>query len=142
MNCSDVLNNVIRIGLVFLLVLASANVGASIETYDFDDPELEARFQQLTAELRCPKCQNQNLADSDSDLSKDLKRIVYEKVKNGESDAQILSFMKERYGEFILFNPELNQSNAFLWAGPIIFLALALIFFLRWYSKNRVNEDD
>ncbi len=142
MNCSDVLNNVIRIGLVFLLVLACANVGASIETYDFDDPELEARFQQLTAELRCPKCQNQNLADSDSDLSKDLKRIVYEKVKNGESDAQILSFMKERYGEFILFNPELNQSNAFLWAGPIIFLAMALIFFLRWYSKNRVNEDD
>ncbi len=138
----DFFQKIIRLGLISVLLLVSVNINATIETYDFDNPELEARFQKLTAELRCPKCQNQNLADSDSDLSKDLKRIVYDKVKSGETDEQILKFMKERYGEFILFNPELNQSNAFLWAGPILFLVLALIFFLRWYSNNREKEDD
>ncbi len=131
--------------LVCIVLLSgsfSQRVQATIETYDFDDPQLEQRFKKLVAELRCPKCQNQNLADSDSDLSKDLKQIVYEKVKNGETDEQILQFMKERYGEFILFKPELNQSNAFLWVGPIIFLILVLVFFLRWYANNRVEDND
>ena len=124
------------------ITLASFNVHATIETYDFDDPKLEQRFHKLIDELRCPKCQNQNLAGSDSDLSKDLKNIIYEKVNNGESDQQIINFMKERYGEFILFKPELNQSNLFLWTGPILFLVLAVFFFLRWYSNNRVVDNE
>lgn len=142
MNTKYSLQKIFYSTLFLVFAAFTSNSIASIQTYDFDDPKLEARFQKLIAELRCPKCQNQNLAGSDSDLSKDLKRIVYEKVKQGESDQQILMFMKQRYGEFILFNPELNQSNAFLWAGPIIFLVLLLILFLRWYSNNRVNDDD
>jgi cytochrome c-type biogenesis protein CcmH len=125
-----------------LFIVFSLNLGATIETYEFDDPELELRFKKLVAELRCPKCQNQNLADSDSDLSKDLKRIVYDKVKSGQSEQQVLNFMKERYGEFILFKPELNQSNVFLWTGPILFLVIVIVFFLRWYANNRVDDND
>jgi len=115
---------------------------AAIAIYEFDDPILEERFNQLIFELRCPKCQNQNLADSNSELSMDLKQIVYEKLNQGESDEQIIAFMKQRYGEFILFKPELNQSNLLLWTGPIIFLIVFIVFFFRWYRKNRVEINE
>ncbi len=115
---------------------------AAIDVYEFEDPQLTARFKQLTSELRCPKCQNQNLAGSNSTLSLDLKQIVYEKLNAGESDQQILDFMKQRYGEFILFKPEMSQSNVFLWTGPVVFLVLFLVFFLRWYANNREVKDE
>jgi len=129
---------------LFLLpiFLFSLNCFAAIDVYEFDDPILAERFKELTYELRCPKCQNQNLADSNSELSMDLKQIVYEKLIAGESDEQILLFMKHRYGEFILFNPERSKSNALLWTGPIIFLILFIVFFFRWYLKNREISDE
>ena len=128
--------------LLLIASLFAFNSSAAIDIYEFDDPQLSARFQQLTYELRCPKCQNQNLADSNSTLSLDLKQIIYEKLKAGESDQQILGFMKQRYGEFILFKPEMSRGNAFLWAGPVVFLVLFVVFFLRWYSNNRVINDE
>ncbi len=124
------------------LLLSSGTANAVIEVYEFDDQELEKRFIKLTYELRCPKCQNQNLADSNSELSLDLKAIVYEKLIAGETDQQILDFMKQRYGEFILFNPEMSQSNALLWAGPFIFLIVVVGGFLRWYMNNRDLVDE
>lgn len=130
------------VGFVLILLLNSTTSFAAIDAYQFDDPKLESRFKQLTAELRCPKCQNQNLAGSNSTLSMDLKQIIYEKLNTGQSNQQILDFMKQRYGEFILFNPEMSQSNAFLWTAPIIFLVLFLVFFMRWYFKNREAIDD
>lgn len=128
--------------IILLFSLLSTTVLATIDTYEFKDSKTEARFQKLIYELRCPKCQNQSLADSNSELSMDLKQIIYEKLNAGETDRQILSFMKDRYGEFILFKPEMNQGNAFLWAGPIVFLLLFLVLFLRWYSNNRVVENE
>ena len=132
----------LRLWFVLLLGVMSLKANASIEVYEFDDPKLEKRFNHLIFVLRCPKCQNQNLADSNSELSMDLKQIVYEKLKQGESDEEILLFMKQRYGEFILFKPEMTKSNMVLWFGPIIFLIAFILLFLRWYRKNRVNFDD
>jgi len=123
--------------MMVILLLISLSTLAAIEVYDFSDPRQSARFKKLTEELRCPKCQNQNLAGSNSTLSVDLKGIVYEKILAGESDQQILSFMKQRYGEFILFKPEMKQSNFLLWFGPIIFLFAFLFLFYRWYLNNR-----
>jgi len=134
--------NTSKLIVIILFGLFSSSAIATIDTYEFNDPKLEARFQKLIYELRCPKCQNQNLADSNSELSMDLKNIVYEKLIKGESDQQILDFMKQRYGEFILFNPEMSQSNALLWGGPIIFLVVAIGVFLRWYSNNRVIDNE
>lgn len=132
------------VAMFFLLTFFStiSPCFAAIDVYEFEDPRLDARFKQLTSELRCPKCQNQNLAGSNSTLSLDLKQIVYEKLKAGETDQQILNFMRQRYGEFILFNPEMSQSNAVLWIGPIVFLVLFLVFFLRWYANNREVNDE
>ena len=130
--------------LIFVLVFLSSisPCFAAIDVYEFEDPQLSIRFKQLTSELRCPKCQNQNLAGSNSTLSLDLKQIVYEKLNAGETDQQILDFMRQRYGEFILFKPEMSQSNVFLWTGPIVFLVLFLVFFLRWYANNREVNDE
>ncbi len=123
---------------VLCLICFSNALLAEIQVFDFNDEHLEKRFNHLTVILRCPKCQNQNLADSSSTLSQDLKQIVYEKLNAGESDQQILSFMKQRYGEFILFDPELSRDNAFLWAAPLIFLLLIFFGFIYWYKNNRL----
>lgn len=129
--------------LIFIMFFSNIPISFSaIEVYEFQDTELSARFKQLTEELRCPKCQNQNLAGSNSALSQDLKMIVYEKLKAGETDRQILDFMKQRYGEFILFNPEMNQSNLFLWIAPFLFFLVFVFLFSRWYLTNRNMDND
>ncbi|MBV1908564.1 MAG: cytochrome c-type biogenesis protein CcmH [Kangiellaceae bacterium] len=139
---SDKRVKIISLLLTSCMLLFTQVAKSTIDSYQFEDPEMEARFQQLIFELRCPKCQNQNLADSNSALSMDLKSIVYEKLISGETDEQIKSFMKQRYGDFILFDPEMNRDNAILWFGPIVFLCLILIIFIRWYIRNRVNNND
>ena len=99
--------------------------------------ELEVEFRKLSSELRCMVCQNQSLLDSDSELAKDLKMLIYEKLKNGESKEEIKKFLVDRYGEFILFKPLLNQTNFLLWIAPILsFLIIALIGF----KKTRINN--
>jgi len=124
--------------LLFLLLIAvSFQLEANVSVYEFESIAQEKRFQQLVAILRCPTCQNQNLADSNSIVAEDLKQIVYEKIKAGESDEEILNFMKQRYGEFILYQPEVTPSNAMLWAGPFIFLMISLIGFFVWYFRNK-----
>lgn len=130
-------SNILCLSFSFCLIIFSSNLFAYIQVFDFKDDHLQKRFTHLTIILRCPKCQNQNLADSNSTLSQDLKQIVYEKIIAGESDQQILSFMKQRYGEFILFDPEVSRDNAFLWAAPLIFLLLILFGFIYWYKNNR-----
>ncbi len=127
--------------LMFLCItFFSTGLNAEIQVFEFNDAQLEKRFNHLSDILRCPKCQNQNLSGSNSTLSQDLKQIVYEKLKNGEPDKQILSFMKQRYGEFILFDPELSRDNAFLWTAPLIFLLLIFFGFIRWYKNNRISN--
>ena len=121
--------------LLFMFILGAQS---AIKVFEFEDKALEKRFSHLTSILRCPKCQNQNLTGSNSTLSQDLKQIIYEKLIVGESDQKILSFMKQRYGEFILFDPELSSENVFLWFGPLMFFILILFSFIYWYKSNRI----
>ncbi len=102
------------------------------------DPALEARVVAITAELRCLVCQNQTIADSTSGLADDLRNQVREQLRKGASDAQVLSFMTDRYGDFVLYRPPLKSSTVLLWAGPAAFLAIglgALVLVLRRRSK-------
>ena len=102
------------------------------------DPVLEARVTAITAELRCLVCQNQTIADSHSGLAEDLRNQVREQLRKGASDAQVLQFMTDRYGDFVLYRPPLKGSTALLWAGPAAFLAIglgALVLVLRRRSK-------
>lgn len=106
------------------LSLAPAN--AAIEAVQFDKPEQLKRYQALIAELRCLVCQNQNLADSDANLAKDLRRKTEELLKAGQTDQQIREYMRERYGDFVLYRPPLNNTTSFLWLGPFILLIIAI----------------
>ena len=84
--------------------------------------KLDSQLRELAGELRCMVCQNQSLLDSDSELAKDLKNVIYKKLQEGESKKEIKDFLVKRYGEFILFRPLLNYANLMLWSAPIIFL--------------------
>jgi cytochrome c-type biogenesis protein CcmH len=104
------------------LVLLSAPVLAVIETYTFSSPELEQRYQQLSSELRCPKCQNQNIADSNSPISQDLRKLLYQQLEAGADDEEIRDYMVARYGEFVRYRPRFGGATAVLWLAPGLLL--------------------
>ena len=102
---------------------------AVIETYEFSDVNLERRYHSLSDELRCPKCQNQTIADSNAPIAKDLRFLLHEQLESGASDDEILSFMVARYGEFVRYRPGLDSNTALLWYGPLLltFVTLAAL---------------
>jgi len=110
-----------------ILLTLSFNVLAGVEYRPFDSPEQENTYQHLIKELRCLVCQNQTIASSNADLAKDLRRQVYEMLQQGKSSTEIVHFMTQRYGDFVLYNPPLKPLTGFLWLGPIIFLLIGLI---------------
>ena len=113
--------------LIIILTVISFNVFAAIDVYQFKDEEKQHRFQTLVAELRCPKCQNQNLADSNSEIATDLRMKVYQMLEKNKSDEVIIDYMLERYGEFVLYKPRVSGQTLLLWYGPILLLLIGLI---------------
>ncbi len=98
---------------------------AGVDVYgELTDPRLQARFEQITHELRCLVCQNESIADSNSDLARDLRRQVREMLVAGSNDAVIFKFMSDRYGEFVRFAPPLEAKTLLIWGAPFIMLAL------------------
>ena len=91
---------------------------------------IDERVKKLTLELRCMTCQNQSVYDSDAEFSNDIKKIVRQKLQEGESEKDIKKFLAERYGEYILFRPLMNYNNIFLWSFPFILLIIGLFFVL------------
>lgn len=119
--------------LVLFALLAIAQ-----EPLVFDSAEQEARYKNLTVELRCAVCQNQNLADSDAPLAHDLRNEIYEMMQAGKSDDEIKQFMVERYGDFVLYRPPVQGNTLALWLLPGILLgvgAIAVFFTVR--NRNR-----
>jgi len=114
-----------------LLSAATFSAPAAVDPQPFDSPAQEAQYKGLIAELRCLVCQNQNLADSDADLAQDLRTQVYEMVKSGSSDQQVIDYMVARYGEFVLYRPPLQSTTLLLWSGPFILVAVALLVLIR-----------
>jgi len=114
--------------LIGCLLSVSLCLQAAIETYQFDSPEQEARFRQLGYELRCPKCQNQAIGDSDAEISRDLRAEVYRMLKDGATDDEIKEFMVARYGRYVLYNPPLDKHTLILWFGPVVLLILGGVF--------------
>ena len=91
---------------------------------------IDERVKNLTLELRCMTCQNQSIYDSDAEFSNDIKKIVKQKLQEGESERDIKKFLVERYGEYILFRPLVNYNNIFLWSFPFILLIIGVFFVL------------
>jgi cytochrome c-type biogenesis protein CcmH len=112
------------IWLVFIMALASGPVWAGEAQPLGDDPAVEARLKHLAVELRCLVCQNQTLADSNAPLAEDLRREVREMIVKNMTDKEIIDFLVERYGDFVLYRPPLKATTTLLWVGPFVLLAV------------------
>ena len=123
-----------------LVLLLITSVYAAIDTYEFKDKDKELRFHELSADMRCPKCQNQNLADSNAAIATDLKQKIYLMLEADKSDTEIVDYMVARYGDFVLYEPRFNAQNAVLWLGPGALLLLGLIVVI-WLTRNRNNKN-
>jgi len=122
--------------ILALANLASLNVYADEAKPVAADPVLEQRVHALTEELRCLVCQNQTIADSHADLAIDLKNQVREKLKQGMSDKDIIDYMVQRYGDFVLYRPPVKSTTWLLWFGPFLLLIGGLAF-LAWKLSRR-----
>jgi cytochrome c-type biogenesis protein CcmH len=111
----------LRLFLLVTLVVIGTSVSADVaNVYDFDTVQQEQRFQKITEELRCPKCQNQNISDSDAPIAKDMRDEVYRMMFDGASDDDIVNALVARFGEFVRYKPEVEKRTLLLWATPII----------------------
>lgn len=137
---------VISSAFVLLLSFFISISFAEVMTYPFDNEVEELRFHSLLNELRCPKCQNQSLADSDAPIAYDLRGKVYELLQDGKSDQEIRDYLINRYGEFITYRPALKGSNWLLWLGPAFLLLFSLLMAFRMVSRansitvNQTND--
>jgi cytochrome c-type biogenesis protein CcmH len=123
------MNRLINTLLSLMLVIFACLGNVAIATEDkfhLDSPEKSALFLELTKELRCPKCQNQNIADSDAMIAVDLRRKVYELLQKDYDRDQVIDYMKQRYGDFVYYQPPVNSMTIWLWLLPVLFIFVAL----------------
>lgn len=126
-------------------VQAQARSDSHNASYVFETDAQERQFRQLINELRCPKCQNQSIADSDSPLAQDLRERVYQMTLEGQSRDEIIEFMRVRYGDFVHYRPPLNATTVILWAGPggvLLAGVLTVAFMVRAQKKRSTALSD
>lgn len=122
-----------------IMLLLSVQLGraATEDLYPFAEASKQRQFNQLTQNLRCLVCQNENLADSTANLASDLREQIYHKVQAGESDQQIIHYLVKRYGQFVLYQPPVMKTTYILWFGPFILLLLGFIILFIAVRKRR-----
>ncbi|WP_062351121.1 cytochrome c-type biogenesis protein [Pseudoxanthomonas mexicana] len=129
----------LRSVVLALLVAFAAPVFAQASDptpLQFTDTAEEARFHRLTAELRCVMCQNQSLADSNAQIAHDLRREVLDLMRQGKDDAQVKQFLVDRYGEFVLYKPDVAPGTYILWFGPLLLLLAGSVWVGRIVAKR------
>ena len=125
------------IHFVIGLLLIQAPFAESIEANDFETIDQQSRYTQLIENIRCPVCQGQSISGSNSELAKDLREKVREMILDSRSDADIYSFMVERYGDFVVYKPPLNIKTFLLWFAPLVVMILSLLFLFRSTRQNK-----
>lgn len=128
--------------MLCLSLLPGSPVAASIDVYEFKDEVTRQRYLAFTEEMRCPKCQNQNLAGSDSPIAADLRRELYELLQDGKSDKEIVDFMVARYGDYVLYRPKVKTNTLLLWGLPSLLLIFGLVMVgLTLRQRRRAQPD-
>jgi len=137
-----------RIIWIFLILvtanLISTSLRAEIDLYKFKDEESRLNYSALTKELRCPKCQNQDIADSNAPIASDMRREVHRLLEEGKSPAEVVDFMIDRFGEFVTYKPKVAPATYALWYGPwvLVFCGGLLIYFMiRRRTNGTPNEE-
>ncbi len=129
-----------RFILLIALLYSFAITAAPIETFQFDSPEKEKIFHKLSEELRCLVCQNQSVAESNADLAKDLRMEIYSMLSEGKTEDEIVSFMVDRYGDYVLYRPPFKPMTWLLWFGPIIIFFVGMIFVVRYMKSQNMSK--
>jgi len=125
---------------VFILILVLVSLTAPAlakEAKPVEDPQIEQRMQALTQQLRCLVCQNETLADSRADLAEDLRKEIREQMKAGKSDQEIIAFLTQRYGDFVLYKPPVKATTYLLWFGPFVLLLGGTLLLYRYLKHRR-----
>lgn len=123
--------------LIFVLIFLNPNISLSTEPNEFlNDANLEIRARDLSKNIRCLVCQNQSIDDSNSELAKDLRMIIRNKLSEGQTNNQILDFLVSKYGEFILMKPKLSFNTIILWTSPIWAGVFGLLFLFYVFRKK------
>tara|TARA_B100000767_G_scaffold13316_1_gene12833 strand:- start:1090 stop:1476 length:387 start_codon:yes stop_codon:yes gene_type:complete len=125
--------------MMFLSSSALA-VSTASNLLSFDSEMQQQRYYRLLNDIRCPKCQNQNLADSDAQIALDLRNQLYHLIKDGHDDDEIYQFMSSRYGNFVLYDPPLNKVTAILWYLPMLIFLLSVIIIVFRHAFNTTHE--
>ena len=128
-----------------LLLMLSMPALAAIDVYQFDNEQQEQRFRILSEELRCPKCQNQSIADCDAGIAQDMRTRVHTMILEGKSDEDIVDYFVSRYGDFVSYRPPVNAGTSILWLGPILLLlggGVVIVMLLRNASRKAAAEDE
>jgi len=130
-----------RLAALLLAALVAAPVAAKEAAPAAADPALEKRVMALAEELRCLVCQNQTLAESNAPLAEDLRNQLRERMREGKSDKEVVDFLVERYGDFVLYRPPLKGTTVLLWFGPLLLLAIGFAVLLRRvHARRRLTE--
>ncbi|MEZ9624418.1 heme lyase NrfEFG subunit NrfF [Aliivibrio fischeri] len=120
-----------------LFVSADKETIESVELFEFDSPDQQKQAIELAKRLRCPQCQNQNLIESNSPIAKDLRLTVYQQLKAGKSEDEVIAFMTHRFGDFVLYEPPLNAKTYVLWLLPLLLLVVFCIMAVNSVRRNR-----
>ena len=123
--------------LFFIFLIALPFSGIAKEAQPNEDPQIELRMKALTEQLRCLVCQNETLADSRADLAEDLRKEIREQMKAGKSDQEIIAFLTQRYGDFVLYKPPVKSTTYLLWFGPFVLLVLGTFVLFRFLKRRR-----
>lgn len=133
------LENLKFVVIAFFCFFLSVTSIAATDLYTFSTPQQRARFEKLTAELRCLVCQNQSLADSNAAIAQDLRREVAILINQHESDEEVVKFLVQRYGDFVLYKPPFSKNTYLLWIAPILFFLIGC-FILFNILRKRENQ--
>ncbi|WP_112080567.1 cytochrome c-type biogenesis protein [Haemophilus influenzae] len=123
---------------LFLTALLFSSVAFSaIDALNFSSPQQESDYHQLTQSLRCPQCQNNNIADSNATIAVDMRGKVFELLQEGKSKNDVVDYMVARYGNFVTYDPPITASTLVLWIAPLLLVLLGVVFLLRRKPKTQ-----
>lgn len=131
-----------HVALALLAIACFAVLLNAKDAKPVEDPQIEQRMKALTEQLRCLVCQNETLADSQADLAEDLRREIRGQMKAGKSDQEIIAFLTQRYGDFVLYKPPVKMTTYLLWFGPFVLLLGGTAFLYRYIRQRRVIIHD
>ncbi len=125
--------------LFVVMLLFSAPLYAKVETRDFANQQMEDDYNVLISELRCLVCQNQNLADSNAELAQDMRSKVFKMLGEGKQKDEIVDYMVQRYGDFVMYRPPVKSSTFLLWFGPLIFFVVAAFVVMSYIRRQKTE---